>query len=42
MTDNFEYFVYNGSNFKMWKKLLINILKAENYYEFIKSYISDI
>ncbi len=35
MSDSAECFIYKGSNFKMWKKLLINILKAKDLSDYI-------
>ena len=35
MSDSAECFIYKGSNFKMWKKLLINILKAKELSDYI-------
>ena len=39
MSDSAECFVYKGSNFKMWKKLLINILKAKDFSNYVTSNI---
>jgi len=39
MTDSAECFVYKGSNFKMWKKLLTNILKAKDLSYYVTSNI---
>jgi len=39
MTDSTECFVNKGSNFKMWKKLLINILKAKDLSYYVTSNI---